>query len=249
MKTSLIIPFKNEEEYADLTMRRAYNYLSERSLSFELVAVDDSSDNTWKILQDFSENRPNVIVVKGASPPGYGKAIRRGIDASSGDIVIPFNGDLSDSLDDVLRYIQLISQEGYDMAFGSRFMEGADVEESTGTKELVSRLGNAFLQTLFDADCSDITNSFKAYRREVLEEVKPRSDSYSIGMEIALKGIKNRYRYTTIPIAWTGRQYGKSKMSIARTIPQYLLTAFGIRFLGDVTFRMAKKSTKIKFKL
>jgi len=229
MKTSLIIPFKNEVEYAERTMSTAYAYLSERVCDFELVAVDDSTDGTWEILQSFASLHQNVVAVTGGEPPGYGKALQKGFSVATGDILIPFNGDLSDSLDDVISYIRLI-EDGYEMVFGSRFMAGAKVTDSTAVKGFVSQLGNAFLQILFRTNCSDITNSFKAYKRMVLEEINPTANGYNIGMEIALKGILKKYKYTTIPVAWTGRKYGRSKMSIIKSIPIYLSTALRIRF-------------------
>lgn len=232
MKTSLIIPFKNEAAYADLTMEKAYAYLSEHDIDFELVAVDDSTDETWEILKSFENLHHNVVVVKGGNPPGYGKALKKGFSVATGDILIPFNGDLSDSLDDVLAYIKLI-ENGHEMVFGSRFMAGAKITDSTAVKGWVSQLGNSFLQLLFLTKCSDITNSFKAYRRRVLEEIQPTADGYNIGMEIALKGLLKRYKYTTIPVAWSGRKYGRSKMSILKSIPTYLSTALRVRLLDS----------------
>ncbi|XCN72166.1 MAG: glycosyltransferase family 2 protein [Candidatus Electrothrix aestuarii] len=231
MKTSIIIPFKNEVEYAETTMSTAYAYLAERVSDFEMVAVDDSTDGTWEILQSFARLHQNVIVVRGGEPPGYGKALQKGFSIATGEIFIPFNGDLSDSLDDVISYISLI-EDGYDMVFGSRFMTGAKVTDSTAVKGGVSLLGNVFLQILFLIKCSDITNSFKAYRRKVLEDIKPTANDYSIGMEIALKSILKKYKYTTIPISWSGRKYGRSKMSMIKSIPIYLFTALKIRVLG-----------------
>ncbi len=230
MKTSLIIPFKNEVDYAELTMNTAYVYLSEREIDFELVAVDDSSDGTWEILQSFAGLHQNVVAVRGGDPPGYGKALQKGFSVATGDILIPFNGDLSDSLDDVMSYIRLI-EEGYEMVFGSRFMAGAKVTDSTAVKGVVSQLGNGFLRILFGTSCSDITNSFKAYRKSVLEEIQPTANGYNIGMEIALNGIRKKYKYTTIPVTWSGRKYGRSKMSMLKVIPKYLSTALNVRFL------------------
>jgi len=234
MKTSLIIPFKNEVAYARITMEQVYSYLSERQIDFELIAVDDSTDETWDILKSFEKTHENVVVVKGGNPSGYGKALRKGFSVASGDIIIPFNGDMCDSLDDVMLYIELI-EKGNDMVFGSRFMSGAKVNDSTMTKEFLSQLGNMFLQLLFQTNCSDITNSFKAYRKTVLDEIKPTADGYNIGMEIALKGILKKYQYTTIPVVWSGRKHGRSKMSIIKSIITYLFIAFKIRFEALVT--------------
>lgn len=230
MKTSLIIPFKNEVQYARKTMSIVYDYLSKHNIHFELIAVDDSDDGTWEILCSFSQLRKNVKVVKGGTPLGYGTALQKGFSIATGDVLIPFNGDLSDSLDNVLTYIRLIEKEGYDMVFGSRFLNNSKVIGATLSKALVSKWGNYFLQRLYQADCNDITNSFKAYKKTVLEDINPTAQGYNIGMEIALKGILQRYTYTTIPITWSEREYGRSKMSILKVIPAYLMSAIKIRF-------------------
>jgi dolichol-phosphate mannosyltransferase len=229
MKTSLIIPFKNEKEYAELTMETAYSYMLEKGLDFELIAVDDSSDGTWDILKSFQKSHNNVGVIKGGDPPGYGKALRKGFEAASGDILIPFNGDLCDSLDDVHSYIQLI-ENGYDMVFGSRYMKGGRILDHPSVKVLLSRTGNTFLKLIFNAKCSDITNTFKAYRREVFEEIRPQANGYHFGLELALKAIKRGYKYTTIPVIWSARQYGVSKMSILKSLLTHLKTGLNIRF-------------------
>jgi len=228
MKTSLIIPFKNEKEYAEITMKTAYSNMTERNLDFELIAVDDSSDGTWEILKHFQESHNNVVVIKGWDPPGYGQALREGFRSATGDILIPFNGDLCDSLDDVTSYIQHI-HDGYDMVFGSRYMKGGKILGHSSAKVLLSRAGNAFLQWMFNAKCTDFTNTFKAYRREVIDAINPQANGYDLGLELALKGIIRGYKYTTIPVVWSDRQYGISKMSILKSMFTHLKTGLKIR--------------------
>jgi len=229
MKLSVIIPFKNEEVYANITMERVYHYLSQQAFSFEMIAVDDSTDNTWTILQDFAKAHANVITVKGGNPSGYGKALRRGFQIAKGEILIPFNGDLSDALEDILTFIQLI-EKGNDVVMGSRYLHKSKIKGAPLFKSMISRFGNIFLQLLYQTKCNDLTNSFKAYRKSVIEEIDLTSDNYTIVLEIALTCIRKKYTYTTIPITWTGRAHGVSKMSILKLIPSYLSMAFKIRF-------------------
>ena len=229
MKTSLIIPFKNEKEYAAITMAKVWDYMHKHDLDFELVAVDDSDDGSWEILNEYKETQSNVKVVKGGDPPGYGKALRRGFEVASGDILIPFNGDLCDSLEDVRSYISII-EDGYDMAFGSRYMEGGVIKDHPSLKVARSRAGIYFMRTIFATSCSDITNTFKAYRREVIDAVDPEADGYDLGLEIALKGIVKGFRYKTIPVVWSAREHGVSKMSVLKSFVSHLSRGLGIRF-------------------
>ena len=83
---------------------------------------------------------------------------------ATGDIIIHFNGDLCDSLDDVILYIELI-ENGNDMVFGSRFMTESKVSDASMAKGFLSQLGNVFVQWLVHTNCNDLTNSFKAYRK------------------------------------------------------------------------------------
>jgi len=201
----------------------------EKDVDFELIAVDDSSDGTWELLKLFQISHKDIVVIKGGNPSGYGKALRKGFGAATGDILIPFNGDLCDSLDDVMSYIQLI-EDGYDMVFGSRHMEGGKILGHSSVKNHLSRAGNAFLRWIFNAKCTDITNTFKAYRREVLDVVDPQANGYDLGLETALKGLIRGYKYTTIPVTWSDRKYGTSKMSIAKSMLTHLKTGLTIRF-------------------
>ena len=209
-------------------MEKAYAFLLKSKVEFELVAVDDSEDGTWPILQQFEREHDHIVVVKGGEPPGYGTALKKGFERASGDILIPFNGDFSDSLEDVMTYIQLI-ESGYDMVFGSRFMPDSKVHGAPVGKASLSKWGNLFVQWYFGIQCNDVTNSFKAYRRAVWEAVDPAKHDTSLVLELALHSILRKFKYTTIPVSWSGREYGRSKMSIAKVALRYLTLVFDIK--------------------
>lgn len=217
---SLIIPFKNENEYVKTVIGTVHRYLTKKKVDFEIIAVDDSNDGTWEILKSLEKKYSDFRAVRGWKPPGYGKAIRKGFGLARGKIVVPFNGDMCDSLDDVMKYVKIINS-GYDMVFGSRYVPGAKVENYPRFKKIFSVLTNAFIMVMFRVNCSDITQSFKAYRKEVVDSIKPVSDGYEISLEIALRAIKKGYKYKTIPIGWVGRKSGVSKMNLRKSAPLY----------------------------
>jgi len=229
MKVSVIIPFKNEKEYAPKTVKAVADYMEEKSVDYEMVAVDDSTDGTFEILKALTKTYKNLKVVKGWTPPAYGKAVRRGFAEAKGDILIPFNGDLCDSLDDVMKYIKVINS-GYDMAFGSRYMKGGGFINYPSNKILFSKLGNLFIMLLFRVRCSDITNTFKGYSRHAYKTINPQANRYDIGIEMALKGIRAGLKYKTVPIFWTGRVYGVSKMNVIKSVFSHWKLAMKIFF-------------------
>ena len=230
---SLIVPFRNEKEYAKEVILAIYDYFSGKKIDFEVIAVDDSTDETWDILKSLEKKYKNFKAVQGDKPPGYGKAIRKGFDRAKGNVLLPFNGDMCDSLDDAVRYLKIIKDEGYDMAFGSRYMKGGKVINYPSNKILVSKLGNLFLKVLFGIKCSDVTNTFKGFSRKSLQVIKPQADSYEIGLELALKGVKKGLTYKTIPISWTGRKFGVSKMKILKSVKRHFIMSMKILFGVD----------------
>lgn len=217
---SLIIPFKNENDYVRTVIREVHKYLTKKGIDFEIIAVDDSTDGTWEILRELQKKYSNFRAVQGWKPAGYGKAIRKGFSMARGKIVVPFNGDMCDSLDDVMKYVKIINS-GYDMAFGSRYVPGARVLNYPMFKKIFSVITNIFIMVAFRVNCSDITQSFKAYRREVIEKINPISDGYEISLEIAIRAIRKGYKYKTIPISWVGRKSGVSKMNLGKSAPLY----------------------------
>lgn len=231
---SLIVPFRNEKEYAKEVISSIHSFFSGKKVSFEVIAVDDSTDETWNILKSLENKYGNFRAVQGDKPPGYGKAIRKGFEIAKGDVMIPFNGDMCDSLDDAMKYLKIIKEEGYDMAFGSRYMEGGRVVNYPSGKVIFSKAGNIFLRMVFGIKCSDVTNTFKGFSRKAIKTINPKANSYEIGLELALKGVKKGLTYKTIPISWTGRKYGVSKMQIAKSVKRHFIMSMKILFGVDL---------------
>ena len=131
-------------------------------------------------------------------------------------------GDGSDSPDDLVAYYRLL-EEGYDCAFGSRFVRGAVVRDYPKLKLTLNRLANFFVRILFRHGYNDTTNAFKAYRREVIDTVQPLlSNHFNLTVELPLKAIVRGHSYAVVPISWTNRTRGASKLKIQEMGSRYL---------------------------
>jgi len=131
-----------------------------------------------------------------------------------------------------MKYIGVINS-GYDMAFGSRYMKGSKFINYPANRILLSKTLNFALMLFFRVDCSDISNTFKAYSRKAYTTINPKTNSYEIGIEMALKGVKRGLTYKTVPIYWTGREHGVSKMRILLSMYRHFLMAMKV-FFGAV---------------
>jgi dolichol-phosphate mannosyltransferase len=149
-------------------------------------------------------------------------AIRAGLERFSGDAVAIMMADGSDDPEDLVRYHHLL-EDGYDCAFGSRFVHGAEVSGYPGFKMVLNRIVNWAIRVLFRHGYNDTTNAFKAYRREVIETVEPLlSNHFNLTVEIPLKAIVRGHSYGIVPVAWRGRVSGRSKLALQEMGSRYL---------------------------
>jgi dolichol-phosphate mannosyltransferase len=173
-------------------------------------------------------------------PRGFGFTVRSGLDNFRGDSVAIMMADGSDHPDDLLRYHALL-QEGYDCAFGSRFVRGASVYDYPKLKLVLNRVVNWGIRLLFRSGYNDTTNAFKAYRREVIETVQPLlSNHFNLTVEIPLKAIVRGHSYAVVPISWHNRTNGTSKLSLQEMGSRYLFIVLYVlleRYLSRGDYR------------
>jgi dolichol-phosphate mannosyltransferase len=165
---------------------------------------------------------PRIRCERSPYPNGFGFAVRAGLERFSGDAVAIAMADGSDDPGDLLRYFELL-EEGYDCAFGSRFMPGGRVHGYPLLKRAVNRLVNHGIRAMFRHGYDDTTNAFKAYRREVVENVQPLlSHHFNLTVELPLKAVVRGHSYGIVPISWTNRTAGESKLGMREMGSRYL---------------------------
>lgn len=215
MKVSVIIPAHNEENIIEKTVKKTNDALKRANFRYEIVLIDDNSnDNTGEVMKKLSRRtkRINVFHKKARTkgPTGLGSAIKFGFKHSTGDVLVPFMGDLSDDPKHIPKLINKIL-DGYDVVCGSRFIKGGYLKDYPKVKFFINRLWNNVFSFLFGLGVTDTSNAFKAYRREVIKKTKPESNGFDITAEIVLKAHILRFRITEVPVSWHGRTKGESK--------------------------------------
>ena len=221
-KFSVVIPALNEEGCIESTVRHLNVELGIHQVPHEIVVVDDgSTDRTWDILASLAETIHELKPVRNDGEHGFGRAIRKGFDHATGDALCVMMADESDDCRDVVRYWQEL-QQGFDCVFGSRFLKGSGLIDYPKAKLLVNRLANLLIKTLFRLPLNDVTNAFKAYRREVIEGCQPiLSPHFNLTVELPLKAIVRGYSYRVVPITWRNRKHGESKLKLKEMGSRY----------------------------
>jgi dolichol-phosphate mannosyltransferase len=223
MKLSVVMPAQNEEGSVGKTVEGVAAVLEREGIDYEIVVVnDDSEDSTEAVVAALGEKNPRIRVHRSHNERGFGNAIRAGLDVFEGDAVAIVMADASDNPEDLVLYHGLLEQ-GYDCAFGSRFVAGANVYDYPRLKYIVNRLANQFIRVLFRHRYNDTTNAFKAYRREVVETIQPLlSKHFNLTVEMPLKAIVRGHTYAVIPTNWTNRTSGVAKLAMKEMGSRYL---------------------------
>jgi dolichol-phosphate mannosyltransferase len=226
MKLSVVIPAHNEVASIATTVSDVSAALDKAGIDYELIVIDDAStDGTARVVEQLVAKNGRVRCFRSHYGRGFGFAVRAGLDRFEGDAVAIVMGDGSDDPNDLVRYHRLL-EEGYDCAFGSRFVNGSAVRNYPKLKLAINRIANLGVRILFRHGYNDTTNAFKAYRREVIETVQPLlSNHFNLTVELPLKTIVRGYSWTVTPITWKNRRTGISKLKIKEMGSRYLFIA------------------------
>jgi dolichol-phosphate mannosyltransferase len=223
VKLSVVMPARNEASSIEPTLRGLAAELEAAGIEHELLVIDDAStDGTADVAARIAEELPTVRCVRSHYPNGYGFAVRAGLDLFEGDGVAIVMADGSDSPADVVRYHGVL-EAGFDCAFGSRFLPTSTVTDYPRLKLMLNRVVNWGIKVLFRHGYNDTTNAFKAYRREVIENVQPLlSNHFNLTVELPLKAVVRGHSFAVLPISWSNRRAGESKLGLREMGSRYL---------------------------
>jgi dolichol-phosphate mannosyltransferase len=223
VKLSVVIPARDEEGSIGPTLDSVTAALDRAEIDYEILVIDDAStDGTRAVVEAAVAGNPRIRYHRSHLPPGFGMAVRAGLETYTGDAVAIFMADSSDDPDDLCRY-HAVLEEGWDCAFGSRFLPESRVTDYPRLKLTINRLANLFIRMIFLHGYNDTTNAFKAYRREVIDSVSPLlSNHFNLTVELPLKAIVRGNSYRVIPISWTNRVSGESKLAMREMGSRYM---------------------------
>jgi glycosyltransferase involved in cell wall biosynthesis len=209
MKLSVIVPVYNEKQTVHEILKR----IDQTPYDKEIIVIDDCSrDGTREILRELDTSRqiPSVRVLYHEVNQGKGAALRTGIAAATGDIVIIQDADLEYDPAEYGSLIQPIETGLADVVYGSRFLSGPHrvlfFWHSLGNRVL-TLLSNMFT----DLNLTDMETCYKAFRREMLSRVTIEENRFGFEPEITAKIAKLRCRIYEVPISYFGRDYSEGK--------------------------------------
>ncbi len=185
------------------------------------IVYDFDEDNTLPVARGFLEKGLELKFVKNPRR-GVVNAIKMGLKTAEEDYLLVTMADLSDDYTVVDGMCRLMT-EGYDVVCGSRYMRGGKQVGGPLLKKTLSRVADVSLRYIAGLPTHDATNSFKLYRRKMLDSMEIESDGgFEIGMEIVVKAHFSGFKVGEVPCVWTDRQEGESRFKIIKWAPKYL---------------------------
>ena len=206
MKLSVVIPVYNEVQNIEEILKR----VKATNLAWEIVVVDDDSqDGTRDLLQKL-DGKDGLRVILHEQNQGKGAAVRTGLQAARGDVLLIQDADLEYSPHDYPALLEPIEEGIADVVYGSRFLGGP-----RGVTMFWHMIANHLLtlitNILYDTILSDMETGYKVFRREVVDGMKLCSNRFNFEPEFTAKILKRHYRIYEVPISFNPRDYSQGK--------------------------------------
>ncbi|EGC37292.1 glycosyltransferase [Dictyostelium purpureum] len=216
-KYTIILPTYNEKENLPIITWLINSELEKNFVDYEIIIVEDNSpDGTLEIAKQlqkiYGENKIQIISRPGKM--GLGTAYMDGIKKANGNWIILMDADLSHHPKFIPQFIEQQKKHNYDIVTGTRYQFGGGVYGWNFNRKLTSRVANYIASVLLTPGVSDLTGSFRLYRKEVLEKLISVNKSKGYVFQIEMMVRANQYNYTIgeVPITFVDRIFGVSNL-------------------------------------
>ena len=215
----LILPTYDEAENLEPLVLAALPVLAHAApAGFRVLVVDDGSpDGTGQIADALAAEHDAVGVLHRPGKEGLGQAYLAGFEVAlreGAGHVLEMDADFSHDPGDLARILQAADEA--DLVLGSRYVEGGGVADWAAWRRLLSRGGCLYARAVLGLRQHDLTGGFKCFRREVLEAIdlpSVRSQGYAFQVELTYRAVRQGFRVVEVPILFSERRVGTSKMS------------------------------------
>jgi len=235
MKVCVVIPTYNERENIRELIPQIERILCDNGFGAGyVVAVDDASpDGTGELAEQLAEEYGNIMVLHRRAKLGIGSAYREAfsvvLKSLEVDVFLEMDADLSHDPAYIPNLVKKLD-EGYDVAIGSRYVEGGGINIWSATRRAVSKAANLLASELMGVRVKDMTSGFRAYKVSALRSIglkQVRSEGYAFQIEVLDRCAKAGLKMTECPIIFKERTNGKSKLS-KRAVLEYVGTLLSI---------------------
>ncbi len=228
MKISAVIMLYNEEEVVDEFSGRLLKSLRQLPVDYEVNFVVEGTDGTLEKVTSIAKTDPRIRIDYNEKRLGLGKATKKGlglVDPRS-SLVLTMDSDLNHDPEEIVNLLE--ASKGADIVIGCRSRSRGLVKELPWFKRMVSASTNWLLRNVFRMNSSDITSGFRIYSTKAIESIRGDlvSKNFEITAELLIRAKKKGFSITEVPITFTRRPRGTSKLSFVRSGIGYVILLF-----------------------
>ena len=245
MDISVVVPLYNEDESIAELHEWIKRVMDEHGFTYEVIFVNDgSTDHSWEVIEELSQNYPEVHGIKFRRNYGKSPALFHGFEKAEGDVIITMDADLQDSPDEIPELYRMVKEDGYDLVSGWKKKRYDPLSKTLPTKLFNATARKVSgIRNLHDFNCG-----LKAYRRDVVKHIEVYGEMHRFIPYLAKSAGFSKIGEK--PVHHQARQHGKSKfMGMNRFVNGYLdlmslwfLSTFGMKpmhifgFIGTLMF-------------
>ena len=216
-KYSILLPTYNEVENLPIIIWLIIKYMDESELNYEIIVIDDGSpDGTLDMAKQLQKmyGEDKIVLRPREAKLGLGTAYIHGMKHATGNFIVIMDADLSHHPKFIPKMVEQQRYLDLDIVSGTRYAQGGGVYGWDFKRKLISRGANFVTQILLRPGASDLTGSFRLYKKEVLEKLIQScvSKGYVFQMEMIVRARQFDYTIGEVPISFVDRVYGESKL-------------------------------------
>ena len=212
-KLSVIIPCYNEKKTIQAILKKIIESLNNyKIVYYEIIIVDDSSDDGTKELLDEIKNKEKMIIFFHETNLGKGAAIQTAIQHITGDITIIQDADLEYDPYDYNKLLLPFFETNADVVYGSRFLGGGKYTRiHFFWHYLANKILTFFCNSLINLNLTDMETGYKVFKSSILKSITLREKTFAFEPEITIKLSKKKCKFYEVPITYNGRSYEDGK--------------------------------------
>jgi apolipoprotein N-acyltransferase len=243
-RTLVILPTYNERE----TIGQVLEGVLAAASTIEALVIDDGSpDGTGDFVESIAREQPRVRLVRRADKQGLASAyllgFRQGLDEGY-DVMVEMDSDLSHRPEDLPKL--LAGTDTHDLTIGSRYVPGGGVSNWSRARLALSKGGNLYTRLMLGIPVADATSGYRSYRRGLVEALLSdgiTTEGYGFQIELAYRAWRRGFKVAEVPIVFSEREHGASKMS-GRIVVEAILnvTRWGLRDRFNLGRRRRRRS-------
>ncbi|KAJ3039559.1 dolichol-P-mannose synthesis [Rhizophlyctis rosea] len=216
-KYSVLLPTYNERQNLPIITWLLVKAFTEANLDYEIIVIDDASpDGTLEVAKELQRvyGEKHIVLRPRAGKLGLGTAYVHGIQHSTGNFIFIMDADMSHHPKFIPDFVRKQRSGNYDVVTGTRYINGGGVYGWDLRRKLTSRVANYLADILLNPGVSDLTGSFRLYKKEVLAQLisATKSKGYVFQMEMMVRARQFNFSIAEVPITFVDRVFGESKL-------------------------------------